>query len=204
MVESLVELSATPWAYAILLAFAALDSVLPLVPSEATAIAAGVLAAAGDLHVALVVAAAAGGALIGDSSSYAVGRTLGRRAATPLLRGQRGRARLVWAQRTLDERGSYLIVAGRFVPGGRTAVTLTAGATRMRWPRFLRAAALAAAVWASFAVGLGYLGGRTFDEEPWRGLALALVFAATLALVAEVARRVYNSRCARLRFMGCH
>ena len=194
MIESLVELSATPWAYAILLAFAAVDSLLPLVPSETTAIAAGVLAAAGDLNVALVVAAAAAGAFLGDSSSYAVGRTVGTRAATPLLRGARGRARLAWAERTLDERGSYLIVLARFVPGGRTAVTLTAGLTRMRRPKFLRAAALAAVVWASFAVGLGYLGGRTFEAHPWRGLALALTLAAAIALGAEVARRVRFSR----------
>jgi membrane-associated protein len=197
MIESLVELSATPWAYAILLAFAALDSLLPLVPSEATAIAAGVLAAAGDLNVVVVVAAAAGGAFLGESSSYAVGRTLGRSAAVPLLRGPRGAARLAWAERTLDRRGSYLIVAGRFVPGGRTAVTLTAGLTRMRWPRFLGAAALAAGVWASFAVGLGYLGGRTFDEEPWRGLLLALVLVATLGLVAEGVRRFRATRLGR-------
>jgi membrane-associated protein len=197
VIDSLVQLSGTPWTYAILLAFAALDSLVPLVPSEATAIAAGVLAAAGDLNIAVVVAAAATGAFIGDSSSYVVGRTVGARAVKPLRRRARGRARLEWAERTLDERGSYLIVLARFVPGGRTAVTLTAGLTRMRGERFLRAAALAAAVWASFAVGLGYVGGRTFEEEPWQGLALAFALAASLALVVEVSRHVASTRVGR-------
>jgi membrane-associated protein len=197
VIESLVELSGTPWAYAILLAFAALDSLLPLVPSEATAIAAGVLAAAGDLNIAVVVAAAAAGAFVGDSSSYVVGRTVGARAARPLRRRARGRARLAWAERTLDDRGAYLIVLARFVPGGRTAVTLTAGLTRMRGARFLRAAALAAVVWASFAAGLGYLGGQTFQEEPWRGLALAFALAATVALLVELSRRVRFNRIGR-------
>src|SRR4051794_30503398 len=76
--DSLVDLvAATPWAYAAILAIAALDAVFPLVPSETTVIAAGVLAAAGELELPLVVAAGAAGALGGDSTSYAAGGRLG-------------------------------------------------------------------------------------------------------------------------------
>jgi membrane-associated protein len=189
MLESLTELvSGSPWTYAVVLAFAALDAVLPLVPSEATAITAGVLAGAGDLHVTLVLAAAAAGALIGDNSAYGVGRGTGRFMSTRLLRGRRA-----WAERMLDERGGYLIVAARFVPGGRTAATVTAGLTGMRWTRFLRAATAAAAVWATFAVGLGYAGGQVFEEKPWLGLIAAFGLAATIALTIELTRR-YSSR----------
>jgi membrane-associated protein len=185
VIESLTQLvSGSPWTYAIVLGFAALDAVFPLVPSEATAIAAGVLAGAGDLHVALVLAAAAAGALIGDNGAYGVGRGAGRVARRPLLRG-----RQAWAERKLEERGPYLIVVARFIPGGRTAATVTAGLTRMPWPRFLRAAAVAAGLWATFAVGLGYAGGRAFEEKPWLGLVAAFALAATIALTVEVARR---------------
>lgn len=190
MLESLTELvTGSPWTYAIVLAFAALDAVFPLVPSEATAITAGVLAGAGDLHVALVLAAAATGAFLGDNGGYAVGRGAGRITSRPLLRG-----RQAWAERQLDERGPYLIVAARFVPGGRTAATITAGLTRMLWTRFLRAAAVAAVLWASFAVGLGYAGGRAFEEKPWLGLIAAFGLAAAITLGVELARRYRSSR----------
>jgi membrane-associated protein len=101
VLESLTQLvSGSPWTYAIVLGFAALDAIFPLVPSEATAITAGVLAGAGDLHIALVLAAAAAGALIGDNSAYGVGRGAGRITSRPLLRG-----RQAWAERMLEERG---------------------------------------------------------------------------------------------------
>jgi membrane-associated protein len=189
VLESLTQLvSGSPWTYAIVLGFAALDAIFPLVPSEATAITAGVLAGAGDLHIALVLAAAAAGALIGDNSAYGVGRGAGRITSRPLLRG-----RQAWAERMLEERGPYLIVAARFIPGGRTAATVTAGLTRMAWSRFFRAAVVAAALWATFAVGLGYLGGRAFEEKTWLGLVAAFSLAAAITLGVELARR-YRSR----------
>ena len=190
--ESLAELvSGSPWTYAFVLAIAAVDALFPLVPSETTAIAAGVLAATGDLSIAFVIAAAATGAFIGDTSSYALGRGLGERIGSRLLPPRRR----AWAERALGARGGALIVGARFVPGGRTAVTLTAGLVAMAARRYVRLVALAAVLWASYASLLGYLGGRAFEEHPWRGLVLALVAAAALALAVELVRRLV----ARLR-----
>jgi membrane-associated protein len=191
VLESLTHLiSASPWTYLVVLAFAALDPLFPLVPSETSVIAAGVLAGAGDLSIALVLAAAAAGAFLGDNSSYGVGRTAGQRLTRPLFRGSKGRARRRWAERTLATRGGSLSAAARFVPGGRTAATLTAGVTRMRWTRFLGFAGIAAVLWASFAAGLGFLGGRVFEEQPWLGLASALTLAAAITVGVELARRL--------------
>jgi membrane-associated protein len=195
VLESLTQLiSASPWTYAVVLGLAAADALFPFFPSETAAIAAGVLAGAGDLTLGFVVAAAATGAFIGDNSSYAVGRTAGQKVTRPLFRGEKGRARRRWAERTLDKRGGYLIVVARFIPGGRTATTLTAGVTRMRWPRFVRFAGLAAVLWASFAAGLGYLGGKAFEDNPLLGLGSALAVAVTLTLSVELVRRIPRTR----------
>jgi membrane-associated protein len=203
MVESLAEaVSSSPWTYGILLAFAAVDALLPLIPSETAAIAAGVLAAAGDLNIFLVVASAAGGAFLGDSSSYVVGRTAGVAAVSRLYGARGGLGRLAWAGRVLERRGWYLVVVARFVPGGRTAVTLTAGLTRMRERTFVPAAVIAALLWASFAGGLGYAGGTTFEEDPWRGLIAAAGLGAVLVLGIEGARRLRGS--GRRLCFGCH
>jgi membrane protein DedA with SNARE-associated domain len=190
--EALTELvSASPWTYAFVLAIAAVDALFPLVPSETTAIAAGVLAGAGDLSIALVIAAAATGAFVGDTASYGLGRGLGERVGGRLLPPRRR----AWAERSLAARGGALIVGARFVPGGRTAVTLTAGLIGMAARRYLRLAGLAAVLWASYAALLGYVGGRAFQDHPWQGLVLALGAAAVLALAVELARRL----AARLR-----
>jgi membrane protein DedA with SNARE-associated domain len=197
MVDALQLVSGSPWTYAVVLAVAAIDAVFPLVPSEATAIAAGVLAGAGELSIFAVIAAAAAGAFIGDNGSYLVGRRFGTSVTTRLLRGARGRRGRERAERALRLRGGYVIVVARFVPGGRTAATLTAGLTAMRWRRFARLAGLAAAFWASYAGLLGYLGGRTFEDDPWRGLLLALVLAGAVVLGVEGLAGIRRSRSTR-------
>jgi membrane protein DedA with SNARE-associated domain len=185
----LFDLLSSPWAYGIVLGIAALDAVFPAVPSESLAITAGVLAGIGKLHVAPAIAAAAVGAFIGDSTSYVLGRTLGRRARARLFRGERSKRALGWAERTLDERGGYLIVVARFIPGGRTATTFTAGLVHFPAPRFLGFAAIAAISWATYAVMLGYLGGRIFEEKPLLALAVALGIAFAITAVVEAVRR---------------
>ena len=63
----------SPWGLLALAAVAAVDGFFPVVPSESLVVTAGVFAAAGDQSLALVIAAAALGAFIGDHVSYAVG-----------------------------------------------------------------------------------------------------------------------------------
>src|SRR4029453_10064892 len=89
--DSLVDLvSASPWTYAVILAIAAIDALVPLVPSEATVIAAGVLAGAGELELGLVIAAGAAGAFTGDTAAYWLGRRLDYRIDPLVFRGAKG------------------------------------------------------------------------------------------------------------------
>jgi membrane-associated protein len=193
--ESFFELaSASPWTYAVILGIAALDALLPLVPSEATVISAGVLAGAGDLQLALVIAAGAAGAYTGDSSAYWLGRHFDHRLHRWLFRGLKGARRRAWAERTLDRHGGPLIFGARFIPGGRTATTVTAGALWMRWARFAAFAAVAAIGWASYAAVLGYIGGRAFENNPLWGLLVGFGIAAATLLVVELTRRRRRSR----------
>jgi membrane protein DedA with SNARE-associated domain len=185
----LFDLLSSPWAYGIVLGIAALDAVFPAVPSESLAITAGVLSGVGKLHVAPTIAAAAGGAFLGDTTSYVLGRTVGRRARGRLFRGKRAERALGWAERTLEQRGGYLIVVARFIPGGRTATTFTAGMVRFPAWRFVGFAAVAAIGWASYAVLLGYLGGRIFEESPLLALGVALGIALGITVVVEAVRR---------------
>lgn len=189
MFQFLFDLLSSPWAYAIVLSIAAVDAVFPAVPSESLAITAGVLAGIGKLHVTPAIVAAAVGAFLGDSSSYLLGRTLGVRARERLFHGDRSRRALGWAERTLDERGGYLIVVARFIPGGRTATTFTAGMVHFPAARFFGFAAIAACLWASYAVMLGYLGGRVFEENPLLALGVALGIAFAITIVVEGVRR---------------
>lgn len=181
--------TASAWAYAIVVGFVALDGFFPVVPGETVIIAAAVLAVQGELSLALVAAAGALGSLIGDTTSYTLGRRLGSRAARRLHRGGRAQGLLDWAQRRLEEHGVSTILVARFVPGGRTATTFAAGTVRLAWRRFLAADAVASVVWAAYATALGVLGGEAFADSTWLSLGLSLGIAGTLAAGAELVRR---------------
>jgi membrane-associated protein len=175
------------WTYLIVFAIAALDAFFPVVPSETALITAGVASAAGDLEVWLVILCAAVGAVLGDNVSYWLGRTLGERVVNRFFSGDR-RKHVESAERSLRERGGYFIVIGRFIPGGRTAVTFAAGTVVMPWLRFIRWDILAATLWALYGGLLGYFGGRTFEREEWKGLLLAFAVAAGVAGAVEAVR----------------
>jgi len=191
--ESLTEyVSGSPWTYLFLFAVAAIDAFIPLVPSETSVILAGVLASTGDLVLVFVILFAALGAIVGDNISYWLGRTLGHRLVDRFFKGER-RKQVDWAQKQVEERGGYLIIIGRFIPGGRTAVTFSCGMLEMRWRRFIAFDIAAGLVWATYAALLGYVGGRTFEENPLKGFLLAFVVALGVAGAIE-AYRWYRRR----------
>jgi membrane-associated protein len=194
--ESIVDaVSGSNWSYLVVFTIAMLDAFFPLVPSEATAIAAGVVAGSGGLSVELCIIAAALGAFAGDNISYAGGHFLGERLQRRFFSGEKAKKRLDWAERTLKERGWYLIVVARFIPGGRTVTTFSAGFTSaVSWPKFLLFDAIAAAIWGAYTVLLGYFGGRTFEEEPWKGLLLAFAIAVAVTGIVEAVRWVRHRR----------
>jgi len=183
--------SGSSWSYGVVFLVAMLDAFFPVVPSEATAIAAGVVAGAGDLRVELLIPAAALGAIVGDNISYAGGHYLGERVTNRFFSGEKARERLAWAERMLDERGGYLIVVARFIPGGRTVTTFTAGFVKtFRWRRFIVFDVIAGAIWGAYTVLLGYFGGKTFEEEPWKGLLLAFGIAVAVTVAIEAFRHL--------------
>lgn len=197
MFQSIVNaVSGSDWSYLIVFVIAMLDAFFPIVPSEATAIAAGVVAAgAGGLRVELVILAAALGAFVGDNISFGIGHFLGARVERRFFSGEKAQKRLKWAQKTLEKRGAYLIVVARFIPGGRTVTTFTAGFVEtFPWHRFLRYDAIAAAIWGSYTVLLGYFGGKSFEEQPWKGLLLAFAVALAVTAVVEAVRYLRHRR----------
>jgi len=178
------------WTYPAIVGAVALDSVIPVAPGEAVVVTAGVLAADGELSVALTLASAALGGFLGDNLSYWLGASLGRRAERRLFGSERGRRQVAWARRQLADRGAAIIVAARFIPGGRTATTFSSGALGMPWRRFAAIDAVAASLWAVYATALGYFGGATFRDSLWKPLLAACLVALVVAVSAEAIRRL--------------
>ena len=183
-------ISGSAWSYVFVFLFAVLDAFFPVVPSESLVIVAGTLAGTGDLNVLLVILAAASGAVVGDNISYGIGKWVGKRTVRRLFRHERAHRGFDWAETQLEQRGSYIILIARFIPFGRTAVTFTAGYTDgLPWHRFIRYDIVAGLVWGTYATMLGYIGGKQFEEQPWKGVLIGLAIAFAVAFGVEWIRK---------------
>jgi membrane protein DedA with SNARE-associated domain len=183
------------WAYPVIFGVALLDAFFPLVPSETVVITGGNLASSGGLVLPLVILSGAAGAIVGDNISYGIGSLVGERTVKRWFRSEKWQGRLQWAERMLDERGAYIIVIARFIPGGRTAVTFSAGyIPTFAWRRFIVYDIAAGILWATYAALLGYFGGKTFEDRPLFGLLIAFVAATSVAFVIEAIRHVRARR----------
>ncbi len=180
----------SPASYLIAVLVPALDALIPLLPSETAVIALGVATAgSADPRIAVLVALAAFGAFLGDNAAYLVGWRFGPAVSRRIFAGERGARRRAWAQRSLEEYGIRIIVACRFIPGGRTAVTLTCGLIGYPRRSFLLGTGLAGVLWASYAFFIG-LGGQAFEGRPWAGLLVGLGLTLAVSGMIEAARRL--------------
>jgi membrane protein DedA with SNARE-associated domain len=185
MFESLSDVSTSPWFYLIIFSVALLDSVVPIVPSESMVIVGGVAAGLGDLHIPLVIVIAAAGAFLGDNMSYLIGRKASAFVDRRYRRTEKGANRLDWAHSQIEDRGGPLLITARFIPGGRTLLTLTCGVTHQNQRWFAKWVGIASVIWASYASMLGFIGGKTFEDNHAMafGVAFGMALAATGLIV---------------------
>lgn len=194
LLDGLRDLSGEPVFLLVIFAVALLDSVLPIVPSETVVIVGGVAAGAGDQSLPFVIAAGLLGAFAGDNLAYQLGRSAEGFLQRTVFRNATARRRLDWAAHQLDVRGGSLLVTARFIPGGRTAVTVASGLTEQPRRRFAAFVALAATIWATYASLLGYLGGSTFADDHVLAFGTAFALAVSGAVLIEIVRLLHARR----------
>ncbi len=201
-IEAVDLLSAGDWAFAlypIMAAAVALDAAIPPIPSEAMVIAAGSLSARGDVILPLVLTAAVLGSVLGDLLVYSLFK---RRLTHVLDRFQWGRMVHKGIRKAAARGGrsstAAAMVAGRFIPAGRTATMAAAGIADVSTPRVLRASALGSVIWACWMVGLGYLTGRNTSLPFWAnsliGVGVGLAIGVLMAGIIALRRRQWQSR----------
>ncbi len=153
-----------------------------LVPAAIVMFAAGALIGAGALDPWITLAAAVGGAVLGDGLSYELGRS--REAAIrawPLF--QRFGRPIARAEAFLQDHGGKSILLARFVAPVRAFVPLLAGFGRMPRSRFYSVNVASALLWAPVHILPGVLFGASLHvaEAVSGRLALIVLLLAALA-----------------------
>ena len=151
----------TAYGYLAVLVFVAIESLGIPFPGETMLITAAIYAGTTHrLHIALVIAAAAAGAILGDNVGYWIGREGGYRVLRRYGRVIRlDERRLKLGQYLFQKHGGKVVYFGRFVSVLRTFAAFLAGVNQMRWRRFLAFNAAGGIVWATlYGVGAYALG----------------------------------------------
>jgi membrane protein DedA with SNARE-associated domain len=172
------------YGYLAVFLFVGIESLGIPLPGETMLITAAIYAGATQrLSIAMVIAAAAVGAVVGDNIGYALGHWGGYRLLVRYGRYVRLDQRKVKVGRYVFLRyGAVVVFFGRFVSILRTYAAFLAGTTRMPWGRFLVANAAGGIVWSAIYGVAAYLLGNQIERLN-RPLAIAFGAGAALAIV---------------------
>ncbi|MEE6287551.1 DedA family protein [Georgenia sp. MJ173] len=197
--EWVLALAGSPWVLLAVWALSTIDGFFPPVPSESIVIAVAVLAMTSDgVNLWLLIAAAAAGAFCGDLIAYWIGSKIPVHRLR-IFQGRRGHASLAWASRALATRGTVFILSARFIPIGRVAVNMTAGAVGYSRPRFVLIAGIAAIVWGGYSTLLGMGAGVFLHDHPLVAVVVGVIGGVLLGFVVDaVLKRIHGRVANRL------
>src|SRR5580704_17102621 len=171
---------------------------IPL-PGEIVLVSAALLSSRHELAVNPVGVGAAAiiGAVIGDSTGYAIGPRLGLPLFDRLGRrfpNHFGPGHVMFAERLFDRWGARAVFFGRFIALLRIFAGPLAGALKMPYPRFLAANVSGGICWAGGTTALVYFAGMAAERWMERFSWIALVIAIVCGITAAILLRERTSR----------
>ena len=132
-------------------------------PGDSLLVVSGLFAAAGKLNIALVLIAFFLGSVIGDSTGYWTGRTMGKtifnRESSFIFKP----SRVEKAKHFFEKYGAKTIIMARFVPIVRTFAPIVIGATELPYAKFLTYSLIGGALWICSMVLAGYFIGGLIE-----------------------------------------
>jgi membrane-associated protein len=183
--DLVLALAGSAWVYPVVFILVVIDGFFPPLPSETVVVALGALAiSAGAPHPVWLIAVVTVGAVLGDSTAYLIGRRIGlarfgwqRRPGVQRV-SERARAALL-------ARPASLLLTARYIPVGRVAVNMTAGASGFPLHRFVPLAVLGGFCWATCSVLIGAVAGAWLRHNPLLGAVLAVAVALLLGVFID-------------------
>ena len=141
--------------YLVLFVVSYLENLIPPIWGDTLVVLCGWLVGLGTLAFVPTVALATLGGTLGFMTLYAVGHRLDTAIADPTRLRWIPRAPLAAAERWLNRWGMGVVAVNRFLAGGRSVISLLAGASRLPFVRTMIWAALSALVWCVILVTAG-------------------------------------------------
>ncbi|OKL48220.1 hypothetical protein BSR29_01990 [Boudabousia liubingyangii] len=169
----------------ILTLFSFLDGFFPPLPSESLIIAIASLSHnAPTVPLWIIWIFCALGATGGDSIAYLIGRYLPVHKI-PIINRFATEDKMRKARRGLDRRGASVLLGARFVPIGRIAINMTAGAVRFPYLRFFAIDFVGSLMWAGVSLSIGWGTGKFFKGHPLLGMIIGIAVGIAFGFVLD-------------------
>lgn len=182
------------WTYLLVGAFAFLETgafVGLVVPGETIMLLGGAVAGQGEVDIYLLLAIAWFSAWAGDTTSFFIGRRLGRDFV--MRHGPRvgiSNERFSRVEDYFRRHGGKTILIGRFISLVRALAPFIAGSSGMRYRAFVPYSILGTGLWSTAHILIGYFFSRSIDtaaEYAGRG---AFLLATTIVLIVGIVAAV--------------
>ena len=181
-----------PWIYAILFLVIFCVTglvVMPFLPGDSLLFIAGAVAAGGGMDPVLLGGLLMLAAIMGDSTNYVIGRTVGER----LFSNPDSKIfRRDYLQKTHDfyeRHGGKTVTMARFLPIFRTFAPFVAGVARMFYPRFFMFSVFGTVLWVGGLVTLGYFFGNVpFIKKNLSLLVVGIILLSLIPMIIGVVR----------------
>lgn len=157
-------------------------------PGDVTLLVAGLLASHGTLNMWLLILVASAGAVLGDSTGYAIGRYGGIKVVRRIGHYFRvNDSHLERAQKYFDAHGGKTIFIGRFATGIKSFIPVAAGISRMNYGTFLVYNAVASTLNVALILTLGYFFGESWELiNQWLGWGGGILLATLIVIIAVI------------------
>jgi len=186
------------WAYALVLAAAAIEYVFPPVPGDTVALFAVALAVRAQLSWVFVYLSMTFGALLGGLAAWGFGLWLANHEESwPSFLKTPGATRALDAvRRGYEQHGAMYLVVNRFLPALRAFFFVGAGMSRMNVGPVIVFGGISAALWNALLMGVGYAVGNNWDvlRDMAERYAVATLILVVIAVIGLIARFVWESR----------
>jgi membrane protein DedA with SNARE-associated domain/membrane-associated phospholipid phosphatase len=182
-----IALALGPWTYVLVgvLAFLETGAFVGLVaPGETVVIAGGVVAGQGEIELVPLIGVVWACAVLGDTTSFFIGRRLGRSFLErhgPKLRITH--ERLEHVEGYFERHGGKTILIGRFIGLVRALAPFVAGSSGMAYRRFIPFSIVGCGLWGALFSILGYLFWQSFDQVVGLAGQATLGFGVTVAVI---------------------
>ena len=181
-----------------------------VVPGETTMLLGGAVAGQGAIDIYLLIAIAWFAAWMGDTTSFFIGRRLGREFV--LKHGPRvgiSHERFEKVEDYFSRHGGKTIFVGRWISLVRALAPFIAGSSGMPYRGFVPYSVLGTGLWASAHILVGYFFSRSIETAGKYAAKGAFLLATLIVVVAGVVFltrhfRVAENRAAAVRWMEGH